>query len=81
VADLPASDLASLGRTIRVLRVRHSLSQEALAERTDLDRSYLGDVERGERNPSYAMLIRIAAAFDLKGSEFLALVEAESQQL
>jgi DNA-binding XRE family transcriptional regulator len=42
--------LVSLGAAIRVVRKAKGLSQEALAELADIDRSYMGGIERGEHN-------------------------------
>ena len=53
--------LELLGRAIRTTRKRSGMSQEALALASGIDRSYLGGVERGQRNVSYLNLVRIAA--------------------
>jgi transcriptional regulator with XRE-family HTH domain len=53
--------LVFLGAAIRAARMGSSLSQEALALASGLDRSYVGGIERGERNVSYLNLVRIAA--------------------
>jgi len=52
--------IRSLGEAIRRSRLRRQLSQEGLAERCDLHRTYVGGVERGERNVTVATLLRIA---------------------
>ncbi len=56
---------AALGRAIRERRRERGVSQEELAHRAGVHRTYLGGIERGERNPSYANLLRIAAALDV----------------
>lgn len=53
---------AVFGRRLRELRTARGLSQEALALACDLDRTYIGGVERGERNVSLVNIQRIAAA-------------------
>ena len=53
---------ADLGKRLRELRKARGLSQEALAHVCDLDRTYVGGVERGERNISLVNIERIAAA-------------------
>lgn len=50
----------SFGQAVRALRVANGLTQEELADRAGLDRSYIGGVERGERNPSLSVIEKIA---------------------
>lgn len=50
----------AFGVSIRRLRERKSVSQEQLAHDSKLDRSYIGGIERGERNPSLIALTKIA---------------------
>jgi len=54
--------LEILGERIRELRKSKNLTQEALAYESDIDRSYIGGVERGERNLSFDKLCQIASA-------------------
>ena len=55
-------DLIALGKRIRELRAERGYSQESFAAEVGLDRSYMGSVERGERNVATLNLIRIAKA-------------------
>lgn len=72
----PRSDAhVALGKAIRRLRAGRGVSQEELAHRSGLDRSYMGGVERGERNLSYSNLLKIATALDVRASELLAEAE------
>jgi transcriptional regulator with XRE-family HTH domain len=48
------------GRRVRELRNQHGWSQEQLAERADLNRTYVADIERGVRNPSLGTIERLA---------------------
>ena len=66
----------ALGEAIRQTRKELRLSQEALAEVSGLHRNYIGGVERGELNPSYTSILRIAAALGIPGSELLARAES-----
>lgn len=63
--------LKRVGLNIREARKRKGLSQEALALASDLDRSYVGGVERGERNISIVNLKEIADALKVSLSELL----------
>ncbi len=72
---------AAFGRAIRILRARYGLTQETVALRSGIDRSYLGGVERGERNITFATLVRLACAFNLRGSELLRTAEDEQDEL
>ena len=66
----------SVGSAIRQLRLERGLSQEELAYRSGLDRSYTGGVERADRNPSLRILIQIADGLDLPLSTIMARAEA-----
>jgi DNA-binding XRE family transcriptional regulator len=61
---------ALLGDVIRTFRLQRGLSQESLAERAALHRTYIGSVERGERNPSFQSLSRIVDALGISWTEF-----------
>ena len=54
--------LQELGTRIRAQRKRIGLTQEALALVADVDRSYYGAVERGERNVTFTVLCRLCIA-------------------
>ncbi|MDA8067507.1 MAG: helix-turn-helix transcriptional regulator [Actinomycetota bacterium] len=64
-----------LGRAVRQPRRAAGVSQDALAARCDLHRTYVGGIERGERNVSFANLLRLAGALGVRASELLALAE------
>jgi ribosome-binding protein aMBF1 (putative translation factor) len=57
------------GKRVRELRKLRGLSQESLALACDLDRTYIGGVERGERNISLINIHKIAQALGLKAKE------------
>lgn len=63
--------LVKLGAAIRTARLDKQLSQEALADKANIDRSYIGGVERGEHNVALMNLLKIADALDLKLSDVL----------
>jgi transcriptional regulator with XRE-family HTH domain len=54
--------LKRFGQNVRKRREAREISQEALAEIADLDRTYIGGVERGERNATLVTTLRIAKA-------------------
>ncbi len=54
-----------LGYRIRYLRQQKGLSIESLALEAEINRNYLGDLERGTRNPTLMVLNKIAKAFDI----------------
>ncbi|CAJ0893296.1 helix-turn-helix domain-containing protein [Ralstonia flatus] len=64
--------LGLLGAAVRARRKAALLSQEALADRAEIDRSHMGKIERGERNVTLLNVLRIAQALDCKPSELLA---------
>jgi len=63
--------LKRVGLNIREARKRKGLSQEALALASDLDRSYVGGVERGERNIAVVNLKKIADALKVPVSQLV----------
>ena len=56
------SNLSILGARIKSMRQERGLSQEALAFEAGMDRSYVGGIERGERNLTFQSLALIAKA-------------------
>lgn len=57
------------GRNLRALRKEAGYSQEAFAHAVGLDRTYIGGIERGERNPSLKVLFGIASALSVKPAD------------
>lgn len=68
-------DHRALGRAVRQLREAQHLSQEQLAGRCGLHRTYVGGIERGERNVSFTNLLRLARALSVTPSRLLADAE------
>ncbi len=71
----PTELQAALGKTVREARGARGYSQEAFADAVGLHRTYMGGIERGERNLGLRNLARIAEALELPSSELLALAE------
>lgn len=63
--------LIRLGSRIREIRKAKGLSQEAFADKCNLDRTYIGSVERGERNISFRNLYIISSNLNLSLSDLL----------
>jgi transcriptional regulator with XRE-family HTH domain len=61
--------LIKLGKRIRELRKTKGLSQESFADEVGLDRTYVGGIERGERNLTTLNLVRIALALEVEIGE------------
>jgi transcriptional regulator with XRE-family HTH domain len=61
--------LQTFGNNVRVRRKAVGLTQEGLAERAGLHRTYVADVERGSRNISLINVAKIARAFGISVSE------------
>ncbi len=67
------------GVTVRQLREAHGWSQEQLAERSDLNRSYVGEVERGRVIPSIVTAQKLATALGINIVNLLACCEQLEQ--
>jgi transcriptional regulator with XRE-family HTH domain len=65
----------ALGLAVKARRQELGLTQEQLANETDLHQRWLSNVETGKRNPSYASLRRLAAGLQLSASELLGRAE------
>ena len=61
----------NLGLNIRTRRKELQISQEELARRCNIDRSYMGQIERGTANPSLAVIDAVAFALAVSASELL----------
>jgi transcriptional regulator with XRE-family HTH domain len=74
---MPASSdfQAALGLAVRTRRNELGLTQEQLANDTDLHQRWISNVETGKRNPSYGSLRRLAAGLKLSAAELIARAE------
>lgn len=63
--------LKKFGENLQRLRLSKDITQEALAELADFDRTYISLLERGKRNPSLISICRIAAALGVEPTIFL----------
>ena len=63
---------ARIGSRIKVLRLDHGLTQEQLGERAAVSYKFLGEVERGDGNPTVDWLDRVAKALDANVKDLVA---------
>lgn len=75
------SDLTALGHCFREFRNRLGISQEKLAERCELHKNYIGQVERGERNPSFVNIVKLCNGLNIGLSEFFAVYEERKEDI
>jgi transcriptional regulator with XRE-family HTH domain len=60
-----------VGRNVREARQAAALSQEALADKAGIDRTYVSGVERGVRNPTVTIVVRLAEALGVTTADLL----------
>ena len=65
IVGMSKQELLNLGKTIRKKREAKGLTQVELARLSGVDRNYIGMLERGERNPSYLSLQKIAGGLGI----------------
>lgn len=63
--------IAEFGKRVRSARKRSGLTQEQLADRAGLHRTFIGSIERGERNISLLNLWRLAGALGVSPCELI----------
>lgn len=61
----------TLGERVRQQRRLLGISQEELAFRADIDRTYISQIERGVGNPSLQVLLRLAGVLQIKFAELV----------
>ncbi len=71
VGFMQKENLIKLGTLIRTKRIQRNLTQIELANQAKVDRNYIGMLERGERNPSYLSLLKIASGLNLSIKDLL----------
>ena len=72
--------LLALGSLVRQHRSILGISQEELALRADLDRTYISGIERGVRNPSLTSLVALAGGLDMNLSQLLEGLEEKASE-
>jgi transcriptional regulator with XRE-family HTH domain len=71
IALMATSALQLLGERIRARRLERGLTQERLAEMSDLHNNHISAIERGITNPTFLALLRIARALDTPITDIL----------
>jgi transcriptional regulator with XRE-family HTH domain len=74
VAEKTATSVA-FGRALYSLRIEKDFSQEELAFRSEIDRSYLSQIERGVKEPCLGVIFKLSVALDTKPSIVFQTVE------
>ncbi len=65
----------AFGHRVRELRLRRGVSQESLALQTGIARSYMGGIERGEKNPALDHIVRLAEGLDVQPADLMPELE------
>ena len=81
VAAMQIAAIRQFGGRVRERRIAAGLSQAALAGKADLDRLYLGRLERGRQNPSLLVIARLAVELDATLEEMLAGIEVDPEEV
>jgi len=72
----PTPDIAALGRAVRAIREEHGINQVQLAAKTGFTQSWISHVERGNRNPSWSNIVRLAAGLGVSVAALAARSES-----
>ena len=71
IVGMSRQELVRLGQIIRNKREQKNLTQIELASKAGVDRNYIGMLERGERNPSFLSLQKVAKGLDISVEELI----------
>jgi transcriptional regulator with XRE-family HTH domain len=72
VTDVDPIELDRLGAAVRLRRLQLRLSQEQAGRRAGMHRNYFGAIERGEVNPTYGTMLRLAAGLRMPLEKLIA---------
>ena len=72
--------MVAFGRRVRALRTERGFSQEELAHRAGLHYTYVGGIERGERNPALINIGRIAAALGVSVADLCSVLRSRPRR-
>ncbi len=68
------------GRILRELRTQRGLSQEKLGFESNYHRTYISQLERGQKNPSLKAIFRLAGALGVRPSEMIRRIESRVEK-
>ncbi|OBZ14222.1 hypothetical protein A8L34_09700 [Bacillus sp. FJAT-27264] len=71
------NSIESIGENIRILRLKNGLSQEQLALNAGVNTSYIGQIERGEKNPTIKTLDKVSEALGIALIDLLLFVDSK----
>lgn len=66
-----SQECLEFGKMVRAYREQSGYSQEGLSNKARIHRTYIGGIERGERNPTLTMIHRLARALEISPSQLL----------
>lgn len=69
--DPKSQECLEFGKMVRAYRKKSGYSQEGLSDKAKIHRTYIGGIERGERNPTLTMIYRLARALEISPSQLL----------
>jgi len=70
-----AEPALAFGKAVRAFRMDREVAQEELAALAGIERSHMGKIERGEHMPSLAVILKVATALKISGTELMAATE------
>lgn len=73
--DERKAELIALGNVLRELRKEREFSQDQLSLYSRVDRSYISELENGEKNPSFLTILSLCRALNIKPSELMGKYE------
>lgn len=68
------------GRTVRSFRKAAGLSQEMLARKSGVHRTYVGSIERGEANVTLATMVRLALALEVSVADLVSSISVSDSE-
>ena len=74
-----ASTRARLGRAVKQIRIQRGLTQEQVSAASGLHPTYISDIERGARNPSWQVITRLADGIGVSTAEIAEHYDAQDE--